>query len=191
VTPRAALVVGWTLWMLSWLVAAFWRDRSVKRASGGSESIHRLLTIAGSILLFAGHPYRASAESWRAERGPAWALVGVAWIGFVITWWARIHLGRLWSVGVTRTADHRVVDTGPYAFVRHPIYTGLILAIIATAAMVGTPLQWLGGALVVLGLYVKARAEEEFLREQLGAESYADYARRVPMLVPFWRPRSR
>jgi protein-S-isoprenylcysteine O-methyltransferase Ste14 len=69
--------------------------------------------------------------------------------------------------------------------VRHPIYTGLTLAAIATAMMRGTLAAWLGVAVMTLGWYVKARLEEHFLRDQLGAEAYGDYARRVPMLIPF------
>ena len=68
---------------------------------------------------------------------------------------------------------------------RHPIYTGIILASVATAAMRGTVLAWLGVCVMTAGWVIKARLEEEFLREQLGAETYGEYARRVPMLVPF------
>ncbi len=68
---------------------------------------------------------------------------------------------------------------------RHPIYTGVSLALIATAVMFGTLFACLGAALIVLSFYMKARLEERFLRDELGAEAYDEYARRVPMLVPF------
>jgi protein-S-isoprenylcysteine O-methyltransferase Ste14 len=90
---------------------------------------------------------------------------------------------------VTRKEHHHVVDSGPYAIVRHPIYTGLLLAIIATVLVRATIITLTGSALIAAGIYVKARVEEEFLRQQLG-ESYDAYARRVPMLVPFLRFRS-
>ena len=67
---------------------------------------------------------------------------------------------------------------------RHPIYTGIILASVATAAMRGTALAWLGEWAMTTGWVIKARLEEEFLREQLGADVYGEYARRVPMLAP-------
>ena len=70
---------------------------------------------------------------------------------------------------------------------RHPIYTGITLATIATAPMRGTIAAWFGVVVMTLGWYVKARLEERFLREQLGAEAYNAYAARVPMLVPFLR----
>jgi protein-S-isoprenylcysteine O-methyltransferase Ste14 len=121
---------------------------------------------------------------WHTPVPLAWALVVVVLAGLLFTWWARIHLGRLWSSSVTRKADHHVVDTGPYGIVRHPIYTGIILASAATAAMSGTVLAWLGACVMTTGWVIKARLEEEFLREQLGAETYGEYARRVPMLAP-------
>ena len=114
-------------------------------------------------------------------------LVAVAGLGSTFTWWARVHLGRLWSSNVGRKADYRIVETGPYGIVRHPIYTGITLASFATAGMRGTVAGWLGAAVMTLGWTVKANLEEAFLREQLGAEAYADYARRVPMLVPLGR----
>ena len=78
-----------------------------------------------------------------------------------------------------------MIDTGPYAIVRHPIYTGLIAAIFATALVKGT-LSGIAGALVMtFAFWIKARLEERFLREQLGPEDYNSYRRRVPMLVPF------
>jgi len=69
--------------------------------------------------------------------------------------------------------------------VRHPIYTGLIIALLATAVTEATPVALLGAVLIALGLWVKARAEERFLLSELGPEAYESYRRRVPMLVPF------
>jgi protein-S-isoprenylcysteine O-methyltransferase Ste14 len=112
-------------------------------------------------------------------------LVGATVSGFAFSWWARIVLGRLWSSSVTRKTDHRIVTTGPYRVVRHPIYSGIIVAVLATAGIRGTAAGCLGAALIVLGLFVKARVEEGFLRRELGEQQYIDYARRVPMLVPF------
>ena len=129
-------------------------------------------------------------------------------------WWARLHLGRLWSASVTRKADHHVIDTGPYAVVRHPIYTGLLFAIAATVSVRATAETLAGAAMRAVaarqvlfdeppeawetvqrlratGIYIKARTEEAFLRDQLGAETYEAYARRVPMLVPFIRAQRR
>ena len=105
--------------------------------------------------------------------------------GIFFAWWARIHLGRLWSGSITRKEGHHVVDTGPYRLVRHPIYTGLIGATIATATAAATVTAVVGAVLITFGMWLKARTEERFLTEELGPEAYAAYQRRVPMLVPF------
>jgi protein-S-isoprenylcysteine O-methyltransferase Ste14 len=148
-----------------------------------------MCAIIGAILLFGGYSHDFNIEGilWRAPPPVDWAMVVAAVAGLAFTWWARIHLGRLWSSNVARKADHHVVDTGPYRVVRHPIYTGITLATIATAVVRGTAAGWAGMAIMTAGWYIKARLEEGFLREQLGAEAYDEYARRVPMLVPFVR----
>ena len=86
---------------------------------------------------------------------------------------------------ITRKEGHRIIDTGPYGLVRHPIYTGLIGGMLATSVAVGTVTAMLGAALISLGMWQKARMEEGFLTKELGADAYGPYCRRVPMLVPF------
>jgi protein-S-isoprenylcysteine O-methyltransferase Ste14 len=122
---------------------------------------------------------------WHVGYDGAYTLAGLTLVGILFAWWARIHLGRLWSGTITRKENHHVVDSGPYALVRHPIYTGLIAAIAATAAAQATVTGLLGAALIAFGLWLKARVEEDFLTVELGADAYGAYRRRVPMLVPF------
>jgi protein-S-isoprenylcysteine O-methyltransferase Ste14 len=190
-TPESTVRTMWLVWWVSWLAAAAWSDRAVKRPSTPIHLVYRLLAGLGVVLLFGIYPRNRGAEMllWRTPVALAWALVPAAFAGLLFAWWARIHLGRLWSSSVSRKADHHVVDTGPYGIVRHPIYTGIIFASAATAAMRGTAIAWLGACVMTAGWVVKARLEEEFLREELGAETYGEYARRVPMLVPLTRRR--
>ena len=174
------------------MVAALWRDRAARQPPTRSQLTYRVLAIAGVLLLFDGDLFdavvsRLDGRLWRWPLVLQWTMVAVSFGGFAFTWWARIHLGRLWSSNVGRKADHRIVDTGPYGIVRHPIYTGIIIASVGTAALRATPAAWIGVALLTLGWYVKARLEERFLREQLGPENYDAYAQRVPMLIPFLR----
>ncbi len=185
-----ALRSVWFVWWITWLAAAAWSDRAVKRPPRRSQIGYRLLAAGGAVLLFGLFRHDVTAEGilWQTSDALSWLMVAIACAGLLFTWWARIHLGRLWSSSVGRKADHRVVDTGPYGIVRHPIYSGITLASIATAALRGTIVAWLGVVVMTLGWYVKARMEEEFLREELGAEAYGAYAQRVPMLVPLpWR----
>ena len=189
-TPELVVVSFWLAWYVSWMVAALWRDRAARQPPTRSQVTYRVLAISGFFLLFGGDAFDAiipplHARMWRWPLPLQWALAAASFCGFAFTWWARIHLGRLWSSNVGRKADHRIVDTGPYGIVRHPIYTGIIIASVATAALWATAAAWIGVALLTLGWYVKARLEERFLREQLGPENYDAYAQRVPMLIPF------
>ncbi len=194
-TPEDAVRTIWIGWWISWLAAAAWSDRAARRPAAGSQVGYRVLAVAGMLLLFGIYrrDVRWEIVLWRSSTPLTWIFAAMTACGLLFTWWARIHLGRLWSSSVGRKADHHVVDTGPYALVRHPIYTGIIFASAATAAMRGTAVAWLGAAIMTAGWVVKARLEEAFLRQELGAGAYGDYARRVPMLVPFvgrGRPRS-
>jgi protein-S-isoprenylcysteine O-methyltransferase Ste14 len=164
----------------------------VTRPATRHQITYRLLAAGGAVLLFGmhGRDPRDEIILWRTPVALGWVMAAIVFGGLLFTWWARIHLGRLWSSSVTRKTDHRVIDTGPYGIVRHPIYTGITLAAVATAAMRGTALAWLGVGVMTTGWVIKARLEEEFLRQQLGAETYDEYSRRVPMLVPLagrWR----
>jgi protein-S-isoprenylcysteine O-methyltransferase Ste14 len=126
---------------------------------------------------------------WEVGNDVAYGLTIVMFLGLLLTWLARIHLGRLWSSAITRKERHRVVDTGPYAFVRHPIYTGIITAVVSTAAIEATLAALVGVTLICFGMWLKARTEERFLMVELGQDDYRSYCRRVPMLIPFLWPR--
>jgi protein-S-isoprenylcysteine O-methyltransferase Ste14 len=187
--PFAAISALWVVWWVSWLAAAWWRDRATSTPPRRQQITYRVLAAGGVVLLFGAyrHAFRSEIVLWRTPDAIGWLLVGAALAGFAFTWWARLHLGRLWSTSVGRKADHRIIDSGPYGIVRHPIYTGITLSAVATAALRGTVAGWAGVAIMTVGWVVKARLEEAFLREELGADAYDAYSRRVPMLVPFLR----
>jgi protein-S-isoprenylcysteine O-methyltransferase Ste14 len=184
--PSLVFAVIWIGWIVSWMAAAFWSARTEKRIATAPVWVSRLALVAGAVLL--AHSARRLLHAhmlWHVGYDGAYALAGVTFLGIAFAWWARIHLGRLWSSTITRKEGHHVVDTGPYALVRHPIYTGQITAIVATAAAQATVTGLIGAALIAFGLWLKARVEEDFLTAELGADAYGAYRRRVPMLVPF------
>lgn len=184
--PRMAVIVLWIGWLLSWMAAAGWQKTTVKRVGAGAEIRYRLVLIIGALILgIPARRYEGPLRLYRVNWTEAWICVGLIAVGIAFAWWARIHLGPLWSGAVTRKEEHRVVDSGPYGIVRHPIYTGLLLAVVATAAIKGTILGFVGALIIIIGLWMKARLEEQWLRGELGAEAYDAYRRRVPMLVPF------
>jgi len=184
--PTVAFGVIWIGWLLSWIVASFWSAQTEKRVTTWETWLYRALIVLGAVLL--SHSTRrllSETRLWHVGFDGAYALASVTLAGILFAWWARLHLGRLWSSAITRKEDHHVIDTGPYALVRHPIYTGLIAAIFATAGAQATVTGCLGAASIAVGLWIKARVEERFLTAELGPEVYGAYCGRVPMLVPF------
>ncbi len=186
IQPNQILELIWIVWLVSWVGASFWSARTKARVGSAEAWMYRAPQIVGGILLV---PYTATMlgepQIWHVGYGGAVVLALVMVAGLAFTWWARIYLGRLWSSAITRKEDHTVIDTGPYAVVRHPIYTGIIVALVATAAVEGRLSAVVGAALIIVSFWLKARSEERFLAAELGAEAYDAYRRRVPMLVPF------
>jgi protein-S-isoprenylcysteine O-methyltransferase Ste14 len=180
-----AIVALWAGFFVSWLAAARWSSTPEKRIGDRAELPYSIVLMIGGIALLA--PARNGfwpLRLWYATRMDAWICVGLIAAGFAFSWWARIHLGQLWSGQITMKADHRVIDTGPYRIVRHPIYTGILLAVFATAAAKGTALALVAAVLITLGVWMKARLEEGWLRRELGPDTYDAYRRLVPMLIP-------
>lgn len=184
-SPSSMITLAWAAWGVSWIAAAIWTRRTAARA-GVAELPSRVVSLIGAVLLFAPTHGFSLGPEWDVSASVQWAMFGVIVAGVAFAWWARLHLGTLWSGSVTRKADHRIVDTGPYAFVRHPIYTGILGSAFATAVARGETGALAGAVLLSLGIWMKARLEERFLSEELGPE-YGAYRARVPMLVPFRR----
>jgi protein-S-isoprenylcysteine O-methyltransferase Ste14 len=176
----------WIAWLASWMAAAPWSAATQKRAASWQSRAYPAIMFVGAALMASfAIPAMRRAPLWHVSNAGGYALAAVTLAGIAMMWWARIYLGRLWSSAITRKEGHRLIDTGPYAYVRHPIYTGLIAALIATAGAQATLGALAGAALVIFGVWLKAQAEERFLADELGADVYGDYRRRVPMLVPF------
>jgi protein-S-isoprenylcysteine O-methyltransferase Ste14 len=146
---------------------------------------YRTLLFSGGVLEgIPAHGYEGPWRLWHVNRPEAWACALVIAGGFSFAWWARLHLGKLWSGHITTKVNHHLVDSGPYSIVRHPIYTGILAAMLATAAAKGTVSGLAGLVLVALGVWMKARLEETWLSGRLDAGAYQHYRRRVPMLMP-------
>jgi protein-S-isoprenylcysteine O-methyltransferase Ste14 len=186
IRPNQVLELIWIAWLISWIAASFWSARPQERVAAQATWTYRAAMIAGCILLVPWiAPLLGEKAMWKISYGGALALAAAMVAGLLLTWWARIHLGPLWSSVITRKKDHSVVDTGPYAFVRHPIYAGLVIALLATAAAEGRATALIGVPFVIFGLWLKAHTEERFLMAELGVEVYGSYCRRVSMLIPF------
>jgi protein-S-isoprenylcysteine O-methyltransferase Ste14 len=189
VNPPVAATLMWDVWVISWIAAMVWSRRTAARPPALDEFVHWTPTAIGMCLLAFGSAGTSFTPLWRLPDAAGWALAAACGAGLLFTWWARVSLGSLWSGSVTRKDDHSVIQSGPYGLVRHPIYTGLILAAVAQAVLIGQAANLAGALLMAFGFWLKARLEERFLSQELGPAAYADYRRRTPMLVPFWPAR--
>jgi protein-S-isoprenylcysteine O-methyltransferase Ste14 len=175
----------WILWSAYWILRAIrGNKRTVRSESLGSMVLQRSLLLPGYLLLFI--PIHAFGLGTRLiPATPFWAVLGVALCVFGLghTLWARAILGTNWSANVTLKQDHELIQGGPYAWTRHPIYTGLITASLGAALVAGSLRGALGLALIIASFHLKMANEEGFMRERFG-DAYRDYSRRVKKLVP-------
>jgi protein-S-isoprenylcysteine O-methyltransferase Ste14 len=172
----------WGLFFISWIAAVVWTAPAIKDGS-------RLLSLRDTFFYILGFGLLFSKGEWFPRLWDVRIVIGslllaAEILSFAFAWWARIHLGNLWSGKITLRTGHRVITTGPYRLVRHPIYTALIGASWALALLRGFPTSLLGAAILTGQMIFKARREEAFLRAELGAEAYDTYAARTPMILP-------
>ena len=170
---------GWGAFWLYWLIAAF----SVKKGHvpWSRELGVRVLFVAVVIVLIRVGALRGNApntDAWRAGLGLVLFAVG---LGFAI--WARVNIGRNWGTPMTQKVEPELVTSGPYRLVRHPIYTGILVAGVGTA--VALSWRWLI-AVALAGLYFlySATVEERYMTERF-PDTYPTYKQATKMLVPF------
>ena len=187
---RNIITALWLAWALFWLLAALSNKTTQRRESPGSRLAHVLPLLAGAVLI----AWRTLPWPWLALR--LWPVsfstycIGVALLvaGLAFSVWARVHLGRNWSGSVTVKQGHELIRSGPYAWVRHPIYTGLLSALLGTVIVSGTVRAVIGFAIIAAALLRKLRIEEGFMRETFPGV-YERYCAEVPALIPFTKPR--
>lgn len=175
---------------LSWAVYWWALSRNVKSTARHEPVTSRLLhviplTLAVLLLWVPRVPLPVLGERFLPlTTWPFWVGAALTAGGLLFAVWARAHIGTNWSAIVTIKEDHELITTGPYAMVRHPIYTGLLLAFVGSAMARG---EWRGVLAVLIAVWAlwrKLRFEEHWMREQFG-EAYQTYSRRVAALIPF------
>ena len=177
----------WTALWIVWLVSALMAKRSVQKQTMASRLEQSVLVRTAFYLLFGRGPW----PHWLHQRVLPESDEALLWIGLVLTAagvgfaiLARFWIGRNWSGTITIKEQHELIQSGPYRIVRHPIYTGLLLAYLGTAIVHGELRGFVGFFLLLLGFGSKLRMEETFMVQQFG-NAYLDYKRRVKALVPF------
>ncbi|MGA2549613.1 MAG: isoprenylcysteine carboxylmethyltransferase family protein [Burkholderiaceae bacterium] len=180
-----AFPVVWSAWCLYWIVSAARAKRTVRRESALSRLGHfGPLFFAAWLLWVVRVPW-----AWLEVRLPFpelpafWVGLALTVAGLLFSVWARIHIGRNWSGSVTVKADHVLVRSGPYAWVRHPIYTGLLLGFLGTGLALDEVRGPVATLIVLAAFWRKLRLEERFMTDTFG-QAYQDYRREVSALIP-------
>ncbi|MGH9514856.1 MAG: methyltransferase family protein [Terriglobales bacterium] len=174
----------WTVFIVVWLVAWFKTKRTQERMDFGSRLFYSIPVFIGCYFLF-GDRF----SGWLQQRvipNNFWIeslaiLLTAAGIGFAI--WARFYLGDNWSSAVSIKIDHELIRTGPYAWVRHPIYSGILLGMIGTALARREPRGLFAVVLLWIGFWIKSRMEEGYMHKTFG-EQYEVYSRSTGALIP-------
>jgi protein-S-isoprenylcysteine O-methyltransferase Ste14 len=175
---------AWLAWIVYWYIAANFVKATVSTELPITRLPYQLTVVAGALLVFHSRSHSLFYGSLYHNANVEWVGFAITLIGLAYSVWARVHLGRNWSGVVTLKEDHKLIRSGPYRMTRHPIYTGLILAMLGSAISHGTGDAFLGCVLVMIGFMLKLRREEKLMISQFGDE-YRQFKREVPALIPF------
>jgi protein-S-isoprenylcysteine O-methyltransferase len=175
----------WLIFAIVWLLASFGNKAASNKQSAGSRALQLGLEIVAFVLLFDGDTAVGPLGWTCIPHSIAVSVVGLALtvLGLAFAIWARFYLGSNWSAVVTVKQNHELVRSGPYAFVRHPIYTGICIAFLGTALYVGQLRALVGLVLSATGYKLKSLTEEAMMDKQF--DEYQQYKREVKALIPF------
>ncbi|MFL6516163.1 MAG: methyltransferase family protein [Chthoniobacterales bacterium] len=183
---NSVITTCWVVFFVVWIVAAKWTKRTAYRETPSQRLRYVVPIVIGWILVARGRRFGYPLNVKVIPHTPL--VLAVAAIlcacGVVFCVWARIVLGRNWSGTVTVKEGHELIVRGPYRLVRHPIYTGLLVMLVATAIQHGRIAAMIGVTLVFVSFWIKLSGEEELMLKQFPNE-YAAYRRRVKRIIPF------
>ena len=173
------IIAGWVAFWIYWLAASVGAKTGQTRWTRfGGVRVGIVLVVLLLVRLGAFKGHQVTDDPWLEGIGLAVFVLGLA-----LAVWARIYLGRNWGMPMSHKVDPELVTTGPYRRIRHPIYSGIIVAMIGTAIAVS--LFWLI-AVAALGAYFlySAVMEERYMSDRF-PDSYPAYKRSTKMLIPF------
>ena len=186
-TRGGIVLLLWIAWLVYWRLSAADVKPAIRRESKWSRASYIIPIVVASILLSVP-PIAGGGFLFSRFLPPGidayWPGVILIAAGLGFSAWARQRLGRNWSGTVQVKQDHQLIRDGPYRFVRHPIYTGILVAFLGTAVVVG---HWCGilAVLIAFGSFLrKLTLEEHFMRETFGS-AYEEYRARTAALIPY------
>jgi protein-S-isoprenylcysteine O-methyltransferase Ste14 len=171
--------IGWAVFWIGWLAAAV--GNKPGRSPWGRYAGIRLILAAVVVVVLRGRGFRghgAIDNPWLEGIGLALFVLGLA-----LAVWARVYIGRNWGVPMTQKVDPELITSGPYRTIRHPIYSGIILAMIGTALAISPYVYVIAAALGASFIY-SAVAEERYMTTQF-PDAYPAYKASTKMLIPF------
>lgn len=179
----------WIVFLLYWIISAR-KLKAIKRREPFHERVLYMLPMMLSYVLLFNDQLTFTALGRRfvpldPRIGVSGVVVTALGVAFAI--WARLHLGENWSATVTVKTGHELIESGPYRAVRHPIYTGMLVATAGSALALGQARGLLALVVISVGFYFKARKEERYMFSEFG-EKYQAYSRRTGMLLPRFLP---
>lgn len=181
-------VIPWIALGLVWAIGALFTNKTVDRESTFSRLSYSLPL--GLIAWFLYRPETSQLFPFLIDRvfpenqAVWWIGLAIETAGVAFAIWARFTLGKLWSGTITFKEGHRLVQSGPFAITRHPIYTGALVAVLGTALNHGNVRDLIVPAILILGFSMKISKEEKLMAEHFGDE-HRDYRARVRRLIPF------
>ena len=187
-TFRLLVELPWTIFVIYWIVGAIKTRATRESESAASRIAILLIEIAGYGLIFSDSAGIGFLGTRFMPRTWASAILGVVltWSGIGLAIWARYHLAEYWSARITIKEDHQLIRTGPYTHLRHPIYSGLVLATIGSALVIDKWRCVLGVCLVLIGYCFKAMKEETMLSRQFG-DAFREHRKHTGFLIPRFR----
>jgi protein-S-isoprenylcysteine O-methyltransferase Ste14 len=182
---RSLVEFPWIVFITYWIVAALKTRRTRSWEPFASRFAVLLIEVAGFVLLFADWAGIGWLGNKILPRTLASASLGVAltWLGVGLAIWARYHLADYWSARITLKEDHQLIRTGPYARLRHPIYSGVVLAALGSAVVIDKWRCVVGVGLVLTGYCLKGKREEKLLSQQFG-DAFQEHRKHTGFLFP-------
>jgi protein-S-isoprenylcysteine O-methyltransferase Ste14 len=179
------LLVCWAVFWLYWVASAFGSKKNTRSNLGRFAAVRLVFFVVAIVVVRLADWQSYSFENHLVAHNLPLQLVGLAlfFLGLLLALWARRYLGRNWGMPMTQKQNPELVTSGPYHYIRHPIYTGILVAVIGSC--LASSLYWLVVLIIMGSYFIYSAVVEERLMTKQFPDTYPAYKRRSKMLIPF------